>query len=62
MGGLESPEGGVDRSVATYASGRRGKVISEPVEDSEILRVWERGECVVGTRAPGLTVARFPDF
>lgn len=62
LGGLESPDGGVDKSVAKYASGRRGKVTSEPVEDSEILRVWVRGECVDGTRAPVLAVARLPDF
>jgi hypothetical protein len=62
LGGLESPEGGVDRSVAKYASGRLGKVTSEPVEDSEILRVWVRGECVDGTRALVFAGPRFGGF
>lgn len=62
LGGLESPEGGVDRSVAKYASGRLGKVTSEPVEDSEMLRVWVRGEWVDGTRAVVFAGARFEGF
>lgn len=62
LGGLESLEGGADRSVAKYASGRLGKVTSEPVEDSEILRVWVRGECVDGTRALVFAGERFGGF